>query len=135
LRSWAFATSPHGLGMSTSESWQRTPREFKALERVYLSTLERWAIERAQFANAHFKRQDSQTFSADDFLDTPTARVRKRKREKERFESMLMKREADSQTRRMIAARSDPALLAVIEAELPAWARMTDGEKRQRGMQ
>jgi hypothetical protein len=31
LKSWAFATSPHGLGLSSKQSWRLTPREFAAL--------------------------------------------------------------------------------------------------------
>jgi hypothetical protein len=43
------------LGLTTEQSWELTPREFDALKRVYDAHMVRWAQERADFRNAHFK--------------------------------------------------------------------------------
>lgn len=39
--------------MSSRQSWELTPREFDALNRVRNDYLKLWAIERAEFRNAH----------------------------------------------------------------------------------
>jgi len=45
------------LSLSTAQSWEYTPKEFEALARVRREALtesfHRWAIERAEFRNAH----------------------------------------------------------------------------------
>lgn len=77
LRLWAFATSPDGLGLTPERFWSLTIPEYNALKEVHdnrvSGELRRWAIERAQFANVHFRRvergqyQDA-PFVPEDFL-------------------------------------------------------------------
>jgi len=130
LESWAFATSPYGLGLTSEQSWALTPREFQALEGVYLKHLERWGIERAQFANAHFRKNDGTLFDIDDFVSIPGRGERRAAAQRVRRESnQRMLREAlVARQRRLMAAHQFP------EEDLPVWARMTDEEKRERGL-
>lgn len=67
LREWAYATSPYGLGLTAEQFWTYTPRELKALTRVHEAHLERWALDRAMFANAH-RDPNSPPFEPGDFL-------------------------------------------------------------------
>ena len=127
LRSWAFATSPYGLGLSTRRSWELTPREFRALETVYHQSLYRWAIERATFMNAHWKKQDGSQWTPDDFVDTPESRARKQQAVVDKMELAAMKREEARQLRLMRSGQFP-------EEQLPVWARMTPEEKAARGI-
>jgi hypothetical protein len=49
--------------MSDAESWERTPREFQAFERVYHKRRDfeyrAWATERVEFRNAHHLYEDA----------------------------------------------------------------------------
>lgn len=47
-----------------------TPRELKALSDVHSTVLSRWAVERAMFANAHFRGKGETAFTTEDFLGT-----------------------------------------------------------------
>jgi hypothetical protein len=42
LRSWAFGTSPHGLGLTTPQFWGYTPREIDALAEVHRRHINGW---------------------------------------------------------------------------------------------
>lgn len=126
------------MGLSTETSWGLTPREFAALERVYFATIERWASDRAWFANAHFKKPDGSQFTADDFLGTPGALQRQAKhhRAAERAKADLDREDitAARHMRLFRQAMKDRELHAKIEKELPVWARMTEDEKKARGL-
>jgi hypothetical protein len=52
---WAYAVSPHGLGLKPEFFWSLAIDEYRALERPHRYALERWGLERAHFCNAHFK--------------------------------------------------------------------------------
>lgn len=134
MNSWAFATSPYGLGLSTERSWQLTPREFHALQRVYENTrkdtLQRWAIERAHFFNAHRMHPEGSDFkpwTPEDFLDSPEARRVKAQALKDQRDLA----EAQSQHKIRMAQMKEGTF---DESLLPAWARMTPEEKQVRGL-
>lgn len=111
LRLWAFATSPHGLGLSSSELWRSTPREIHALRKVYDSALYRWAIERAMYANVHFRKPEEAAFIPEDFLGRSDRTVRSAQQFKEK----------------LAVQRANQALQAirpgVVPEGLPDWAR------------
>jgi hypothetical protein len=113
--------------LSTEESWERTPREFAALERVYETSMGRWAMERADFWNASFKhpKGDKARWMPDDFFDTPAGRLRKAQHQKDLMELKAAQREEKRQVQLMKAGQFD-------ESELPVWARMTLEEKAAR---
>src|SRR5262249_8973576 len=69
LTLWAYATSPHGLGLTDSAFWALSYREFDALRTVARQPIERWAMEQAMFANAHFRGKDDPPWVAADFLE------------------------------------------------------------------
>ena len=99
--------------MSTEESWQLTPREFKAREKVHEAYLHRWAGLLAVVSNApHFHKRDGKSYTADDYFDTPEARTRK---------AALAKAESRDQLDLMwMRQRMNRKL---VESELPAWAQ------------
>lgn len=68
MRLWAFATSRDGLGLTSEQFWALSVREFNALKRVHRDTLIRWAIDRAQFMNAHFVKAGEEPWLPADFL-------------------------------------------------------------------
>jgi len=68
LKSWAFATSKDGLGLTTEESWALTTREFQALADVHEAKLNRWAIQQSMFANANFRGEDDEAWEPAHFL-------------------------------------------------------------------
>jgi len=120
------------LGLSTRKSWLLTPREFHALERVYLDKLERWGFERAHSAAlAGAKHESGRPFSVADFVSTPAARAQRNREEAERLELAALKRAEQRQMRAMKAAMKAGRL---DEEGLPGWARMTQAEKAQRGL-
>lgn len=66
LKSWAYATSPYGLGLTSEQSWKLTEREFQALSKVHAGYL-------AMVHNApHFCHSDKRAFTPDDFLGGAT---------------------------------------------------------------
>jgi hypothetical protein len=44
--------------LSSEQYWSMTPREIQALGDVHHQMLTRWALERAMFANVHFRTHD-----------------------------------------------------------------------------
>lgn len=110
MRSWAFATSPHGLGLSGARSWELTPREHAALVDVHKQTVTRWARARAQFANAHFRGENDVPFLADDFTG----------------EGDREARQAEMQRSLLAAARANASLAQMKRGDkpegLPSWA-------------
>jgi len=64
---WAFATSPHGLGLSSESFWCLRTTEYQALRRAYEAPLKRWAFEQATFHNANFETKGA-PWVPDDFL-------------------------------------------------------------------
>lgn len=71
MESWAFATSKDGLGLTTEQNWDLTPREFQALVAVHERALYRWAVQQSMFANAHFRGKDDEAFVAEQFMGKP----------------------------------------------------------------
>ena len=126
LEFWAHATSPPpvGLGLAPETLWALSWREFEALQRQWENyhrvKLERWAIERAQFANALLTRKDGSGWYPEDFLpDTPENRKRKQMRTAER--AQIAKDEADVA---LLNARLNRMRPGDPEPEgLPEWAR------------
>lgn len=55
------------MGLPAEAFWRLTNREFHALQRVQERDDERWAVERAQFANV-YRGQDEVAFTPEDFL-------------------------------------------------------------------
>lgn len=130
MGSWAFATSPHGLGLTTEQFWGYTPREAKALEKIAEAPLHRWAAERAHFFNAHqmtSKGQEFKPWHAHDFFDTPEARRVRAMAERDEREFQAAKIAEKQELWQMKAGKFD-------ESQLPGWARMTPAEKQKRGI-
>lgn len=97
---------------------------------VYQEHALRWAIERAQFANAHqmlrHKNAEFEPWHPEDFIETPKSRALREQREKD----------ARDLAAELIADRNRTALMKAgkfDESLLPAWARMTEEERRARG--
>ena len=112
------------MGLSADRSWDLTPREFRALELVYERGLNRWGQERAHFFNAHFKHPvEGARYWPDDFVDTTWTRTLR----DERTLMLAITAAAAHQTRLMKEGKFDESLL-------PSWARMTEQEKRDRGI-
>lgn len=86
MRLWALATSPQGFGLTSEAFWLLTWREWDALREVYEAPIERWSIERAQFANAHFVGQNDEPFVPADFRGRGDRAARAMKRIQERAE-------------------------------------------------
>jgi hypothetical protein len=55
------------LGLTTAQYWDLTPREHHALKAVYDDMILRWAIERADYRNAHLAKDDM-PWTPHDFL-------------------------------------------------------------------
>ncbi len=153
LKSWAYATSPapYGLGMLTAESWALTPREFTHRAEIMRQYLEaqsnRWMIERIERLNApHFSKKNKQPYTLEDFggavSDRPldgadAARMRARKLaglpekggdpERDKVDLMMEKTRDARLAKLMKSGNFDDSIL-------PKWARMTDQEKRDRGI-
>jgi len=90
MRTWALATSPDGMGIPPERFWELTWREFDALHTVYIRKLERWALERADFKNAHFGGKDTPPWTIDEIL----GRVDRRKRiQQHGIDQMAVRRE------------------------------------------
>lgn len=107
---WAFATSPapYGLGMSTAESWDLTPREFQARADVRLGYLALW---RSEIGNApHFKHVDNRPWTPEDFLTTAEAEAKKAQQKKDKYDLYMM------QARLAKMNKNRPP------KDLPAWA-------------
>lgn len=127
LALWAFATSQHGLGLTSQEFWGSTPREIAALKKVSEQPLHRWALERAHYFNAHWTRDDGNPWQAHHFFDTPEARKVREVAERDAREFQTAKLAEKQMLWQMKAGKFD-------ESDLPWWARMTDEEKAKRGI-
>ena len=124
MRLWAYGTSPQGLGLHPSDFWTLSIREFYALESVQQADARRWAISQVIYVNAHLASGE-EPFLADDFLGTGN-------REKRYHDRMEGQRAAAKLNRKLLEIR--PVKPGEAEPEwLPAWARMTEQEKRQHG--
>lgn len=86
-------------------------REFHALQTLYHGKLERWAIERAQFANAHFAN-DRVPFLPEDFLGGGNREQRKLQSAKSQLAA------AKENLRLNRIKKGDPP-----PDNLPSWAR------------
>lgn len=117
--------------MSTAESWNLTPREFDARNRVLSEFREqeirRWVTDRVERLNApHFFRKDKRAWTLEDFLGGGP-KVSDIQAERDRLDLA-----------RELAL--DKALSAKMQRKdfddsgLPGWARMTPEEKRSRGL-
>ncbi len=109
MKSWAYAVSPHGLGLSEERSWELTPREFHALQDVHTTALYRWAMQQASFYNAHFRGKGEPAYEPEHFLGTKTRKV------------MSVKEKLEVQ-------RVNLALEKITEDDVPDWAK---GPKEQ----
>lgn len=116
--SWACAVAPapYGLGMTSQESWQYTPREFSAIGLIRRRHMELWAIERVEFRNAHqLFGEDGIPWQLEDLMGTGNRRERAQKAKDEKIardlELMKLQRGLGS-----ITAKSAP------EELLPSWA-------------
>jgi len=67
IRLWAFATSPHGLGMTTEAFWELDAVQFAAHAEVHRNKQQQWGIEMAAFYNGHFQT-DNVPWTAEDFV-------------------------------------------------------------------
>lgn len=99
--------------MSTAESWELTPREFAARLQVRDHYLENWALERADFRNAHFHIPGVQ-WEARDFLGSSdiTQRIAQAKADAQAVKLANMQIE-------MMKAKKGSA------GDLPSWAQKT----------
>ncbi len=125
LRSlWAFATSAHGLGISPERFWCLTTAELALLRKPYESHLERWALERSDFRNVHFRGDSSTPWLPGDFLGTENREERK----VEEIESRFVVKRFNEQLQRPfsrelilnIPGLSNPSVFAEIEANQKA---------------
>lgn len=139
LRSWAFATSPYGLGLTSEQSWALTPRAFHALERVrnehIKSNLALWAQERADFRNANHFGTGGQArhWTIEDFTDPAGAAKRRQKTQDDGVREIRAKLEASKEAARIQEAkRVGDYTAAEDDLGIPAWARMTPEEKAER---
>lgn len=112
LRLWAYASSPYGLGLPFGAIWKLSPREFLALRNIHDQQLRRWALERAMFANAHFRGKDTAAFIPEDFLGTSNYDERQRDQQREQLQVM----QANASLAKI--KRGAPPT-----EDVPAWAR------------
>ena len=109
------------MGLSPATLWTLSWRELEALQERYenyqQAELDRWAIERAQVANAWTTRKDGQPWMPEDFLpDGPETGRRKEARAKERTRAARDQAEATMLNARL--ARMQPG-----DTEgVPEWA-------------
>ena len=79
---WAFATSPHGLGLAPEVFWSLRTNEFLALRRA-------WAQEQAKFYNAHFSG-NGPAWMPDDFLKPKNRERRIAQGKRDKIESDML---------------------------------------------
>lgn len=122
--------------MSTEQSWNLTPREYSACVDVYKQQhLQRWALERSMFANAHFRGKDDPAWEPGDFIGESTREDRRAQIIRDQRD-LALARLADSKISAAIGgtnAATRTELDAFEWQSIPKWARMTDEEKQQRG--
>jgi hypothetical protein len=107
LKSWAYAVSPHGLGLSEERSWSLTPREYSALREIHEQSLYRWALQQSAYYNVHFRGKGEPAWEPDHFLGKKLRSVKPRQSISEKLEVM----------------RANQALLNITEEDVPAWAK------------
>lgn len=90
-----------------------TPREFQALEEVYLQRRREWALERAHFANAHLNA-DGVGWTVEDFLGGGNREARAAEVKMERF---MAKRATDRENQRAMNPLPDDIPLWAIQAK------------------
>lgn len=117
MRSWAFAVSPDGLGLTDARSWALTPLEFEALVEVHEFRIQRENI---------YAGRDP-----DDFLSSPAAVTRRAQRAADR-KGLEMAQRMDARLGQKMFTAKTLTEIEQVEAMIPKWARMTDDEKRQR---
>lgn len=106
---WAFATSPHGLGLSSEVFWCLRMPEYLALKKIYDAKIRRWAIEQATLRNAHLT--DGVPWTPDDFLGKSDRQKRIWQHKKDQ-QSVQM---ANFQLSRIVAGAPPPP-------DTPEWA-------------
>ena len=111
LKLWAFATSPHGLGLTPVAFWASTRVELDALIEVYEVKRREWALTQALQANIHCRKKDDPPFTAEDFLGRAD-------REKRVAESLRSRTAAMAAT--MALRKIKPG--APPTEDVPAWA-------------
>lgn len=90
-----------------------TPRELEAYSRVHYSqVVMRWAIDRADFFNAHFRGKDTAAWLAEDFLGEGNREKRTREQQRE----ALMVQRANATLAMKIKKGAPPT------EDIPAWA-------------
>lgn len=117
--------------MSSTESWDFTPREFSARQQVFQEYREqenRWrAIAWVHTLNApHFHKKNEQAYTLDDFILSDQGEQRKIQAERDRVDLMREKAFDDRISVDMKKKDFD-------DSWLPGWARMTPEEKQERG--
>lgn len=88
-----------------------SPREHRALIDVYDAKLRRWAMERADFRNAHFVGQGQTPWIADDFLGLSD----RGQRGMEQARSMMLAEQANIELMKMKKGE--------VPEGLPDWAK------------
>ena len=87
---WAFGTSPHGLGLTEEYLWSLTPREYAELRKVWQSGRDHSArlvaVIQATLHNAHWPSEIP--FQAEDFTGTGDRAARVKQAAKEKYELM-----------------------------------------------
>lgn len=90
-----------------------TPLEFDALKQEHEKHLWRWGMERAQFCNANFKRQDGARFVPEDFYAPHKAEAARQAQQRQAASDKLEELQVNIAT----------MLTNVEESRLPAWAK------------
>ncbi len=118
------------MGLSTGQSWALTPREIIALRKVRdeakSEELKRWAIERMDFRNVHFRGEGhTQAWTLEEFIKTPETGSQKIDHPDSgvSFEAERMRIQA------LTAAMKQGI---VDDSMLPPFARMTAEERAKR---
>ncbi len=143
--------------MSSAESWDYTSREFDARVRVYNAFKEadhrRWCIERAERLNGPLTRLDKRLWSEQDFMGgavSDKSPIDRKVSEENQIREFAWR--MAGLTSAPVSRRGDESDLALElhrdrnlaqqmrkkdfdEKLVPSWARMTDEEKKQRGIQ
>lgn len=144
--------------MSTPESWGYTPREFDARVRVYNTFKQaehrRWIIDRVDRLNGPLNRKDKRLWSEADFMGgavsdkSPKANAELDATEQLRRIAWKLAGLSEAPVSRRgddvdwaMELRRDKLLAQQMrskdfdDSQIPKWARMTDTEKKQRGIQ
>lgn len=79
--------------------WSISAREYVALRDVHTTIIQRWALEQAMFANAHFRGKDDAAYEPIDFMGGGDRESRTRKAQRDAFEVAKMNFELNKITK------------------------------------